>query len=151
MRTRRGFTLIELLVTIAIVALLVSIAMPSYRRYVMASNRAEAWAALLQVQSGEEKFYMQNSAYTTDLTDPPGQGGLGIALTGSGGALYTANNNYAISIATAACNPAAAAVCGYTATATAANNQVNDNAACLTFTIDSLGQRTPADSTGCWR
>jgi hypothetical protein len=29
--------------------------------------------------------------------------------------------------------------------------QTADTAACLTFTINDQGVRTPADSTGCWR
>jgi len=39
-KTNRGFTLIELMIVIAIVGILASVAMPSYRSYVMKSNVA---------------------------------------------------------------------------------------------------------------
>ena len=39
----------------------------------------------------------------------------------------------------------------YTLQAVATGNQTKDTPACLTFTINEQGQRTPADSTGCWR
>lgn len=147
MTRNRGFTLIELLVVMTIVGLLVGIALPSYRSYVLKSNRSQAWQALTQVQSGEEKFFMQNNSYTTDLTDAAPTG-LGIALTSAGNTL---SGNYAITVTTAACGGTGTATCSYTATATAIGNQTKDTSACQTFTVSSSGLRTPADSTGCWQ
>ncbi|HHZ88190.1 MAG TPA: prepilin-type N-terminal cleavage/methylation domain-containing protein, partial [Chromatiaceae bacterium] len=45
-RTPKGFTLIELMVTIVIVAILASIAIPSYTGQIQKSRRAEATASL---------------------------------------------------------------------------------------------------------
>ncbi len=83
----RGVTLIELVVVVAILALLASIAVPSYRQYVLRSNRAEAKAALLNVAAAQEKFYLQNNTYTNELTDAP-PSGLGLGDTTETG-LYT--------------------------------------------------------------
>lgn len=150
MSRSRGFTLIEVMITVVIVAILASLAVASYQRYVRESNRSSGWSALLQIQSAEEKYFLQNSTYTANLTAAPTAGGLGLNLTLTGGTLYTLDGNYAVSIATTAC-ATGAGLCQYTATANAANTQLTDTPACLAFTINSLGQRTPLDSTGCWR
>ena len=145
MKTSRGMTLVELVIVMAIISILSAIALSAYRRYVVRANRSEAWQTLLQLQSGEEKFFLQSNTYTTDLTDPP-PAGLGLPITAAGN---TTNNYYSITIATTACTTGTGQ-CAYTATATAINGQASDTAACQTYTINSLGQRTPADSSGCW-
>ena len=43
----RGFSLIELMIVVAIVAILGTIAYPSYQQYVLRSHRVEAKAMLL--------------------------------------------------------------------------------------------------------
>ena len=53
------------------VAVLAAIAVPSYRQYVLRSHRAEAKTALLNVAAAQERFYLQNNTYTTDLTSAP--------------------------------------------------------------------------------
>lgn len=129
----RGMTLIELVVVVAIIALLASIAVPSYRQYVLRSNRAEAKAALLTVAAAQEKFYLQNNTYTDELTVAP-PGGLGLVDT-------TENGLYTIAVDDAD-------VEGFTATATATGSQTQD-ADCATFSIDQTGART-ATSADCW-
>src|SRR5213595_20471 len=64
----RGMTLIELMVVVAIVAILASLAVGSYRRYMLRANRTDATAALLRIQVAEEKFFLQNNVYTIDLS-----------------------------------------------------------------------------------
>jgi type IV pilus assembly protein PilE len=67
--SHKGFTLVELLITIVVVGILASIAVPSYRNYVMRAQRTEAKAALLRIQAAQEKYYLQNNKYTKDLSD----------------------------------------------------------------------------------
>ncbi|MDO4640200.1 MAG: prepilin-type N-terminal cleavage/methylation domain-containing protein [Neisseria sp.] len=51
MKTKsRGFTLIEVLIAVAILGILVTIALPSYTRYVERGNVTNAKAALIQIQ-----------------------------------------------------------------------------------------------------
>ena len=63
LRTARGFTLIELMVTVAIVAILASIAYPSYRDSVDRSRRSDAKAVLLEDAQWLERQYTISNAY----------------------------------------------------------------------------------------
>ena len=65
-RRARGVTLIELLITVAIVAIIAAIAIPSYNNYVLRAHRTEAKSALLSMAAAEERFYSTNNAYTND-------------------------------------------------------------------------------------
>jgi type IV pilus assembly protein PilE len=60
---RRGFTLIELMITVAIVAILASVAYPSYRDYVVRSRVAEATGTLSITRVRLEQFYQDNRNY----------------------------------------------------------------------------------------
>ncbi|HEV7432091.1 MAG TPA: type IV pilin protein [Steroidobacteraceae bacterium] len=139
----RGFTLIELMVVVAIVAILGTIAVSTYRNYILRTTRTEGRMALLATQVGQEKYFLQNNQYAPDIATviaaPPA--GLGINLTPAG---VTSGGNYTVSFAAVTANT-------YTLQAVATGAQANDTAACLIFTINEQGQRTPADSTGCWR
>ncbi len=135
----RGVTLIELMVVVAIVALLATVALPSYRQFLLRSHRVEAKAALLNLAAAQEKFYLQNNTYTTELADAPPDG-LGLGAT-------TENGYYTIAISAADAD-------SFTATATAAGGQADDTH-CANFTIDETGLKTAKDSsdaavTDCW-
>lgn len=137
----RGMTLIELMIVIVIVAILASIAVPNYRRYVMRAQRTEAKTALLRVQAAEEKFYLQNNAYTNKLTDAL-PGGLGLPQ-------LSENGNYTIALNfDALLNDQ-----GFVATATPATVGQQADTDCALFQIDHTGNRqaTPAGVQKCWR
>ncbi len=64
MRTARGFTLLELMITVAIVAILASIALPVYRDYVTRGKLVEAHSALGAQRVRMEQFYQDLRTYT---------------------------------------------------------------------------------------
>lgn len=132
--TSRGVTLIELMIVIIVVAILASIAVPSYRQYVLRSHRTEAKAALMNLAAAQEKFYLQNNTYTDELTDAPPDG-LGIPDT-------TENGSYTIAIT------AGADATAFSATATATGGQAQDTH-CASFTINQAGVKT-ATNADCW-
>lgn len=145
-----GFSLIELLVTLAILAIVTTIAVGGYRDYVRRAHRGDATSALLRVAAAQEKFYTQNGQYADDderTLAPPA--GLGIEGTERG--------YYELAVAIDAAGPTV----GYTATATVdTGGAQRDDEDCWTFAINERGQRSATDDGGgggaevterCWR
>lgn len=62
-RGERGFTLIELMVTVAIVAVLAAIAIPSYQEQVRKSRRGQAKADLVESAQMAERFHSINNTF----------------------------------------------------------------------------------------
>ena len=58
-----GFTLIELLIALACVAVLASLAWPSYQSLILKSQRAQARASLLQTAHWFERAASANGSY----------------------------------------------------------------------------------------
>lgn len=61
----RGFTLIELMIAVAIVAILVGVALPSYREYVIRGHLADASNGLALMRAQMERHYQDNRTYAT--------------------------------------------------------------------------------------
>ncbi|WP_275407562.1 type IV pilin protein [Variovorax sp. WS11] len=64
-RRQRGFTLIEVMITVAIVAILAAVALPSYRDYVLRGQLVDATHALSAMRANMERFYLDNRTYNT--------------------------------------------------------------------------------------
>lgn len=134
MRNRmRGITLVELMIVVVILGILAAVAYPNYRQYAAKAKRNEAKAALLQIATLQERFYLQNNTYTTDMTK------LGFAATANN---LTDSGTYLVNVTAADAN---------TFSATAAYQKADDEAArCASFTIDGRGTKGSAPYGDCW-
>ena len=135
----KGFTLIELMIVIAVIAILASIAYPTYLDSTRKSRRADAKAALLELTQFMERVMVENKTYkpggsnpTLPFTESPREG---------------STKYYTLSIAT---SPASTAT-SYTLQAVPKNAQSSDP--CGTLTIDNTGAKTKSGSytlAQCW-
>jgi len=123
MRKRSGFSLIELMIALAIIAILAAIALPSYREYVLRSNRRAAQTSMVDIANREQQYFAANRAYANKAT-------LGYVLPPD----ISANYTWDVTPDNAASPP------NFTINFTATGGQVSDGNLALT----SAGVKTPA-------
>lgn len=94
---RRGFTLVEMATVCAMAAVLAAMALPSYLAQRRQAQRADAVAALTQVQRAQEQYRAQHGLYADTLSPllgvPQGrseQGHYQVLLQRTAGEAYTA-------------------------------------------------------------
>ncbi|WP_418117501.1 type IV pilin protein [Variovorax sp. 350MFTsu5.1] len=124
-RRSSGFTLIEVMITVAIVAILASIALPSYQQYIIRSKRSAAQAQMMDIANRQQQYLIANRVYADKA-----------ALTASGYSLpseVSANYSYDVTLSTSGAP-------GYTLTFTPTGSQSGDGNLSLT----SEGVKSPA-------
>jgi type IV pilus assembly protein PilE len=129
----RGITLIELMIVVVIVGILAMIAYPNYQEFTARAKRNEARAALLQLATNQERFYLNNNTFTQDLT------ALGFSTTPT---VTTATGYYTVQVTAADAN-------NFSATATYLQGG-SEAGKCLTFTVDGRGLQTSGPDANCW-
>jgi len=135
-----GFTLVEAMITMVVIAILASIAYPSYMQSVRKSKRTDAYSALTKAAINLERFFGTNGTYTTDTSQ--------LRLTISAGTAYSDNGHYIVTVAAGATGIGSSYVIN--ANAVAGDMQADDTG-CTALSLDSLGRRTPDPTTsGCW-
>jgi type IV pilus assembly protein PilE len=136
-----GITLIELMIAVAIVGILVAVAVPSYRGYVIRGSRADAKAELMEASQELEKCFTRYGRYDDANC-------VVFANLGAGGGRLSEAGRYLISLAANA-DPEDT----YVLQAEPQGGQVAD-ADCGTLLIDQTGRRDVsvdgADLTVCW-
>jgi type IV pilus assembly protein PilE len=130
---------------VAIVAIVMAIAFPSYERYVVTTKRAVAQNALLQVADRQQQFFMDNKRFAASLAN------LGFAANpwvvddqGSSTVAGDADAVYSVTLTNVTQTT-------WTATAAPLNGQLSRDADCGSLSITQAGTKT---STGggnnCW-
>ena len=66
----RGFTLIEIMIVVAIIAILASVAYPTYQGAILKTKRAEGKSALMQLMMAQERYYSQQNTYKAFHASP---------------------------------------------------------------------------------
>lgn len=128
-----GFTLIEVMITVGIVAILASIAYPSYVKFVAKGNRSEGQAAVMRVANLQEQYYIDHRTYVADMTK------LGLAVD----PFISENGHYSIDATTADSGAS------FTITATPQGAQAVRDTECTTLTITDTGVKGPNQE--CWK
>lgn len=132
-----GFTMIELMITLAIIAIIAAIAIPSYNASTLQSRRNAAQTALEEIINQVQQSFVQNNSYP---------GNQAINTSGFGASLPNSVNQspfYTYSLVTCT---AAGSSC--TAQAVVAGAQARDtNCGCMQ--LDTNGNRTAFSATNC--
>lgn len=131
----QGFTLIEVMIVVAIIAILASVALPSYRNYILRGELTEGTSALATFQAQMERHFQDNRTYatvtsgSTTFTTPCAAGAAGTRKFG----------NFQIS-------------CVGTPTASAYTVQAvgSGSANGFTFTINQAGTRATTSAPTGW-
>lgn len=129
-----GFTLIELMIVVAVVAILASIAVPSYQEQIRKSRRAQAKSDMVEYAQMAERYFTVNNTYVgfaLPTTQSPREAG--------------ATARYLLAL-----NPAPGATT-FTITATAQGPQGNDRCGNLSVTnTGAKGHTGSVPLSECW-
>ena len=151
-----GFTLTELMVALAVVAILASIALPSYRGYVWRANRTVAKNTASDIISRQESFKVDRKRYATRL-DKLGLAAETLYLDREGNLAASSSSDsiYQLSLqgnpGSSSCPPGgSASLTGYTVVLAPINAQAGDSR-CATLCQSSAGLRGASGSADdCW-
>jgi len=143
----KGFTIIELMIVMAIIAVLVSIAYPSYNWAIIKGKRAQGRTAVLALMLQQERYLTQKNTYLffTNSTGTTSPATLPFAT-------YSGDTgiNPAYWLAASACGAAAATEC---VTITATPTFQDDEAGSLSLTSTGVKSCTGTESSTvkvCW-
>lgn len=140
----RGFTLIEVMIVVAIVAILVAVAYPSYLNSVAKTRRTAVQACMVEMAQFMERFYTTNLRYDQSTATPP----VAVALPNSTCRADTAGS-YTISFL--AGQPTQTT---YTIQAVPQGGQATVDAGCGTLSLTQAGTKGrtgTAAMNSCWR
>lgn len=137
-RRSNGFTLIEMLVVIVMLAILLSLALPSYRGTILKSHRSEARQALTAILNAQEAFRTYCGTYAVRLGKVESCSDRVIRHAST-----TENDYYALSITHVS-------AIGFQALAVAQGSQADDTQ-CSNMSIKVTGPEVIFLPKDCWK
>ncbi|WP_329740507.1 type IV pilin protein [Dyella sp. A6] len=132
-----GFTLIELMIVVAIIAILMAIAYPSYVSYMTKTHRVAAEGCLSEYANYMERYYTTNLSYLDSSGNALSLPTLDCESTSQTGDFY----DYTL---------ASSSSTAYVLQATPINGQQQNDTTCGTLTLSQTGARTPTTPDTCW-
>src|SRR5260370_15246236 len=118
------------MITVTVVAILMSIAVPSYRQYIIRGNRSAGESVMMDIANREQQFLLANRSYANKAT-----------LVANGYALPSdTSQNYSWNVTSGIDAVSTAPI--FTITFTPVNTQNSD----VTLTLDNQGTKTPIAS-----
>lgn len=82
---KKGFTLIELMIVLAIVAILIVLALPSFQDTIRKSRRSDAMNAILDIHLSQERWRVNHTTYGTlaelEITNASPDGHYSLTIT----------------------------------------------------------------------
>lgn len=140
----RGFSLIELMIAITVVALLLALAIPSYKQFVRKSHRGEAQQLMMNYANLEEIWRANNNSYADET-------GIPVPVHDAGRFVFFIRGSIAGAVPTAAeCANTDPTASMYAVVACAQGDQANDQSkgtSCARMSLDQANVKTPAQ---CW-
>lgn len=133
LKYKRGMTLVELMIVLAVVAILVALAVPSFSAYIRKANRGEAQQLLMNWANNQEIWRANHTTYADDVAAPNG-------IPVPTHAVFTFSLGA----------PDPPTTTAYVLVATATGNQLKDkqeSTTCSPLTLNQLNAKTPAI---CW-
>lgn len=128
-----GFTLVELMITVAIMAIIAAIAVPSYTGYMTRARRSAAEQLVMQIAGKQQQYVVDARSYTATI----GTGGLNIgSQDGWTCAATCTNGSYTVTVTVD--NTATPPTYSISAAPVAGSSQANDG----TITYNSTGAKT---------
>jgi len=130
--TKQGFTLIEVMIVVVIVAILATIAVPSYQNQIQKTRRGDAKEVATRLAAAQERWFFSNNQYSLDLA--PLGAPMGQSMDGYYDVAVTAadqTRDFMIQVVPSA-----------------GSAQLRDSA-CQCFTIDQTGAKSAFDKNDC--
>ncbi|WP_298720068.1 type IV pilin protein [uncultured Oceanisphaera sp.] len=132
MQKSTGFTLIELMIAVAIVAILATVAYPSFSGYLLKSKRIEAIQSLYGMQLKQEDWRISHATYAT--------------TSQASGTFLPTHTDYTFEV-----SGASASNYELIATAKTGSSQLNDKEGATSCSPLKLGRDNSKEPAACWQ
>lgn len=129
---KNGFSIIEIIIVLVIIAILTIAIAPSFKLYLLKSNRTDAIKTIVAIQIAEEKYRLSNPSYSSDVAS--------LSPTGTPNSI---SGYYTIAITNASAT-------AYTLTLTATGSQASDTE-CANMQVAYSSGTAIKSPLSCWQ